>query len=138
MVCICLWHRCGYKSPIWVISKCLSFETFFFWRFLLIHWGSASSFPSRPDFLLEVQPRWESQCRGWNRKSALSTGSAAGPSPSPRLSLHLPCTPVRVGLFPTTGKNICKDLVVADPTVKKVSLTGMGNFSETVTVKTKK
>ena len=23
----------------------------FFWRFLLIHWGSASNFPSQPDFL---------------------------------------------------------------------------------------
>ena len=31
-----------------------------------------------------------------------------------------------------------KDLIVPEPTAKKVALTGMGNFSETVTVKTKK
>ena len=53
MVCICLWHRCGYKSPIWVISNGLSFEKFFFWRFLLIHCGSASSFPSSPTSCLQ-------------------------------------------------------------------------------------
>lgn len=64
MVCICLWHQCGYISPIWVISKCLSFETFFFWRFLLIHWGSASSFPSQPDFLLAVQPEGRVNAEG--------------------------------------------------------------------------